>query len=109
MRLSDIYYYVEGNIRWMMFRRCRRMIRGHIMEQIVSRVRSADAECTCMGRCKICGCHTPALYMCGKSCDKPCYPRMMSRRRWERFKEEGGDKEWIYYGGKFHKINKVYE
>ncbi len=45
-----------------------------------------DEECYEMGSCKICGCETTALQMCSKSCNKPCYPPMMNKKQWKKFK-----------------------
>lgn len=85
------------------------VLRGHIAEQIISRVMSADKKCKGDGKCKICGCHTPMLFYAGKACDKPCYPKMMGRREWERFVNDGGDEDWNYFNGKFYSVNKIIE
>lgn len=43
-------------------------------------------SCYKNGSCDMCGCHTTALQMANKSCDKPCYPPMMSKKDWGLFK-----------------------
>lgn len=43
-------------------------------------------ECLDQGSCVICGCETTELQMCNKSCDKPCYPPMMTATKWKYFK-----------------------
>jgi hypothetical protein len=45
-----------------------------------------DKECYENGSCKMCGCNTTALQMADKACPKPCYPKMMGKKEWEKFK-----------------------
>ena len=45
-----------------------------------------ERGCYTSGSCMLCGCSTTALQMARKSCDKPCYPPMMSRSKWKSFK-----------------------
>ena len=47
-----------------------------------------DPECYEEGYCKMCGCNTTALQMANKPCNKPCYPKMMSKQDWGNFKKE---------------------
>lgn len=109
IRISDIWYYVQGNVRYFLVRkRLSKFIRRHVLEQVVMRELNADKECKAGGRCRICGCHTPALFYADKACDKPCYPAMMCKEEWERFKAEGGDEDWIYIVGTM-KLVKVKE
>lgn len=58
----------------------------HIREQIYCRIDSMDKQCYEEGQCKMCGCQTTALQMANKECDKPCYPRMLSRKDWNYLK-----------------------
>jgi hypothetical protein len=51
-----------------------------------------DRECYNSGQCKICGCKTTALQFANKPCDKPCYPKMMSKRAWKKM-----DSNTLYY------------
>ncbi len=44
-----------------------------------------EKECYSQGHCKLCGCDTPHLQMANKPCEKPCYPRMMSKSKWKDF------------------------
>lgn len=110
MRLSDCFYFVQGYVRYGLVKVFNlNILRSHISEQIVMRVMSADRKCLGDGRCKICGCHTPALFYADKACDKPCYPRMMGRKEWRRFLDEGMNEDWIIVRGRFKKIKEVYE
>mgnify|MGYP001208099034 CR=1 FL=1 len=68
-----------------------KLIRNHIVDQYKVRMNSADKKCIVDGECKICGCKTPALFWADKSCDKPCYPPMMSKKNWYNFI---GNKDW---------------
>lgn len=53
------------------------------------------------------GCTTTALQMANKACDKPCYPRMLTRSEWwmiKRTKFLTVDKvNWTYRDNKFIK------
>jgi hypothetical protein len=108
IRIRDIWYYIQGNFRFWIFRRWRFLMREHVIEQVVARMMSADKRCLDGGACIICGCHMPQLMFADKSCDKPCYPPMMSRNEWDVFKREGGDSEWNYINGRFHRIIECY-
>lgn len=61
-----------------------------------------DKSCYLTGSCKICGCKTTALQMANKSCDAPCYPVLMGRKRWRDFKrgliyrEKNSEYIWAY-------------
>lgn len=84
MKIKDMYYYVQGNIRYYLFYSTfAELIREHIREQIIARVASMDKKCFNNGQCKLCGCSTTALQMCDKACNKPCYPSMMNKKEWE--------------------------
>ncbi|MBQ1668376.1 MAG: hypothetical protein II063_10415 [Prevotella sp.] len=108
MRISDVFWFLQGYARyWMVKMFGFGVLREHIGEQIVSRAMSADKRCLVGGECIICGCHTPALFYAGKSCDKPCYPRMMGRKKWEMFKEMEGDEDWHYVKHRFYKVKEV--
>ena len=99
---KDIIHYCLGNFRYKLYySKYKWLIQPHIIEQIDSRVDLwMDRECYNQGSCKICGCVTTALQMCNKSCDKPCYPPMMSVTRWEGFKKGGVFKD--------HKTNHIW-
>lgn len=84
--ISDVYQYLLGNYRYKMYYSTSYLLRGHIKEQIDKRIGWMDRECYFNGYCKLCGCDTIALQMASKSCDKPCYPTMMTRNQWKGFK-----------------------
>lgn len=84
--LPNIIAYIQGWIRYYLYySRFKFLIRKHIRDQIDFRIKFMDKECYENGSCKLCGCATTALQMADKQCDKPCYPPMMNKRRWNRF------------------------
>jgi len=88
MKLSNIYYYLQGNLRYKLFYSIFAfMIPRHIYEQIEVRIRSMDKDCYNNGVCKLCGCTTTALQMANKACEKPCYPPMLSKENWKTLKQ----------------------
>lgn len=85
------------NLKWLM--------RPHIRQQIYARIDSMDTDCYLAGQCKLCGCETTALQMANKACDKPCYPKMMSKSEWQDMKKGGifvtPNKCWMLVKGRF--------
>lgn len=103
----DVYYYLQGNFRYWAYYNRPKLMSSHIREQIEWRIEGwMDKECYESGSCKICGCVTTALQMANKSCDKPCYPPIMSRNVWRVFKQGGAwrdyktGKIWLLKSGK---------
>ena len=104
--LKNILAYIQGNLRYRLFySNFAFLIRKHIREQIQVRINSMDPECYNAGECKICGCQTTALQMANKACDKPCYPRILSKRNWKAMKDglchPDGKRWWILKHNKF--------
>lgn len=86
VNLTNVIAYLQGYIRYhLYYSRFKFLIRKHIREQIDFRIKYMDKECYENGSCKLCGCSTTALQMADKSCDKPCYPEMLSKRTWKEF------------------------
>ena len=99
MKIKDIYYYAQGNIRYKLFYSIfAELIPNHVREQIIARVNSMDFKCFKDGQCQLCGCQTTHLQMCNKACDKPCYPAMLSKKEWKKALLQGmyHDKETQY-------------
>lgn len=90
INIKNIISYITGNIRYYLFysKRLYILIPKHIREQINMRIEQMDQDCYNQGSCLVCGCETPHLQMADKACDKPCYPTMMNREDWKRFKKE---------------------
>ena len=97
--LKNITAYIQGNLRYKLYyNKFAFLIPIHIREQIDARINSMDKQCYLEGQCKMCGCSTTALQMCDKQCDKPCYPPMVNKVAWEKFKSfkyfPFGDQWW---------------
>lgn len=111
MKLKDIFYYIQGNIRYCVFYSdFTYFLLKHIREQIEFRIASMNSECYSSGQCKKCGCSTTALQMCNKACDGNCYPRMLNYREWQNikqgyiFQEENTELLWVLGTTKFEKV-----
>lgn len=85
--LIDVWHYLVGHYRNLIFfTRFKWLLRKHIVEQIEFRMKVMKKECYENGECVICGCSTPALQMCNKSCEGDCYPDMVGKYTWKTFK-----------------------
>lgn len=90
--LSNIFYYLQGYLRYYIWYRHKRflfLIPRYVRKQIAFRLLVMDQSCYKQGECKMCGCHTTALQMASKACDKPCYPPMVSAKKWYTFMATG--------------------
>lgn len=87
INIKNIYSYLIGNYRYQLYysKNFSWLMRTFIKRQIAMRIKSMDEECFNNGQCKMCGCKTTALQMANKECDKPCYPKMLSRKKWIKF------------------------
>ena len=87
INIKNIYSYIIGNYRYQLYysKNFSWLMRNFIKRQITLRINSMDEECFNNGQCKMCGCKTTALQMANKECDKPCYPKMLSRSKWIKF------------------------
>jgi hypothetical protein len=84
---KDVFYYFQGNFRMKLYysKHFKFLIAPHIREQIHYRLVWADQTCINQGSCKLCGCETPQLQMCNKTCEGLCYPPMLSKTQWSSF------------------------
>ena len=103
-KLIDVWYYIQGTIRYKIYYIPKSddsfFMRVHIREQIDWRIIVMNGECYKQGSCIKCGCMTTALQMCDKPCEGWCYPSMMNKENWQRFKkgqpiEEGNGLCWF--------------
>lgn len=87
--LIDVWYYLQGNYRYKLYYNDYLvfLLRGHIKEQIKFRINVMNAACYERGECIKCGCQTTMLQMCNKTCEGYCYPPMMTKKDWIRFKQ----------------------
>ena len=87
ININNIFSDIIGTYRYQLYysKNFSWLIRNFIKRQITLRINSMDEECFNNGQCKMCGCKTTALQMANKECDKPCYPEMLSRKKWIKF------------------------
>jgi len=84
---KNIWAYFQGNIRYKLYySRFRNLLPAHIIQQYEYRLQVMDQACYDEGSCKLCGCQTTQLQMANKPCDKPCYPAMMGKKQWKKYK-----------------------
>ena len=95
---EDAWYYIQGSTRFIAYKKFKWVLRKHIIEQVEWRRDVAANPCYLNGTCLCCGCDTPAVFFSAKSCsveklsychtngEKNCYPRLMSRKQWKKFK-----------------------
>lgn len=86
--LIDVWFYVQGNIRYKLYySKYRWLLRKYIREQIEYRIQRMKPECYEQGSCIMCGCETTMLQMADKQCDGKCYPKMFVKAgSWKHFK-----------------------
>jgi hypothetical protein len=85
---KNIVAYIQGKVRYRLYYSLfKKLIPRHVLEQIDWRVGIMDPKCYDSGSCVLCGCETIALQMANKACDKPCYPPMLDKRTWIKFKK----------------------
>ena len=90
--LSDGYNYALAKWRYKCYYkfnyRLRFLIRKHIREQFIYRKEIMNLTCWNQGSCIHCGCQVPSLQFANKSCEGDCYPPMMSKKNWNKFKNK---------------------
>jgi len=88
VNLKNILAYLQGNARYALYYNPHLtvLLRRHILEQIDYRITAMDSECYNNGSCKLCGCQTTQLQMSNKECRGKCYPKMMNKKEWNKFK-----------------------
>ncbi len=105
--LDKIYSYTEGNSRYFLYRVpvLDTIIPKHIREQFEIRKESADLVCSLIGKCKECGCKTPALHFADQSCEGLCYPDFLSKEDFDKLKKgevvRSNGVNWILEEGRF--------
>lgn len=67
----------------------------HIYEQIIWRrtqVIALSPQCWTEGACTVCGCEILGKTMEDRGCEGPCYPEMMDKDTWKKFKTDNNIK-----------------
>lgn len=98
--IQNILSYIQGHVRYKLYYSVFKfLIRKHIKEQINYRIDAMEIKCYLNGSCIMCGCKTLHLQMANKACDKPCYPSMLSKKKWKEFKIKGTyiEKDYMWY------------
>lgn len=116
-KLIDVWYYIQGNYRYYFYYGGKlsgkykfiaylrkQVLQQYIKDQIAWRIDNMNRECYYNGECIKCSCQTTHLQMCDKPCEGACYPQMLNRDEWERFKNNSvtshyKDGEMIGYWG----------
>lgn len=98
LTFKNIFYYFQGNIRYFLNRNknikilklfsSELHIENHIEEQALYRQKKANKICVNQGFCKICHCKTPELFFADKPCEGNCYPAIMNKEEWSKFKKQ---------------------
>jgi hypothetical protein len=86
--LSNIYNFIEGNIRL----KIKTLQPDHIKEQIAHRLLKCKNDCAKKGECIICGCDFPDRAYSTQSCNTERFPNFMSKIDWELYKIDNGIK-----------------
>lgn len=98
---KDAWYYIQGTVRMNLYNgKFKWLLRKHILQQFEWRRDETPAKkCNAAHSCLCCGCLTPDLFFADKPCstgkDKwcqdqelvQCYPAMMSRSEWNKYKK----------------------
>lgn len=99
INLKNIKRFLQGWIRYIIYKLSKikylknvtdelLTLPAHKEEQFKYRLQIMDSQCLTQGYCKICGCKTPQLQMSDESCEGNCYPVMLNKEDWEKFKKE---------------------
>ena len=96
--LGNIKAYVQGNLRYYAekYGPAFAKLDEHLREQIAFRELVANPECKEKEECK-CHCPIPELFYADKTCEDSCYPVMMTRDEWTKFKNSGVDIKSVAY------------
>lgn len=85
--LQNISAFIQGNVRAILhnYGDSFYTLSPEIQEQVIYRTSLANKECLENGKCK-CNCSIPELFYADKQCEDKCYPYMMNKSDWEKFK-----------------------
>lgn len=98
----NVMRFIKGWVRWIVFTLSSRskafekvadsleLLSSHKEEQFRYRLQVMRPSCLKNGQCDVCGCQTPQLQMIDEACDGGCYPAMMEKEEWEKYKQDHG-------------------
>jgi len=82
--MSNIYQYIIGQTRYILYKINPKLIKLHIREQVGERQSACSPICLYEARC--CGCKAPNVFFAPKGCRFNSYPALMSKREWSKYK-----------------------
>lgn len=85
---ETIKYFIQGHIRD--FAKNFGLVDEYILEQASWReqqVKEKSPECFDTGKCKYCECSLKETVISDTSCEHGCFPKMLSKREWEKAKQ----------------------
>lgn len=82
--MSNIYQYIIGQTRYILYKINPKLIRLHIREQVGERQSACSPICLYEARC--CGCKAPNVFFAPKGCMFNNYPELMCDFNWEYYK-----------------------
>jgi len=85
--MFNIYQYIIGQTRYILYKINPKLIPLHIREQVGERQSACSPICLYEARC--CGCKAPNVFFAPKGCRFNSYPALMNKDKWYRYK-------WLY-------------
>ena len=85
--MYNIYQYIIGQTRYILYKINPKLIPLHIREQVGERQSACSPVCLYEARC--CGCKAPNVFFAPKGCRFNSYPALMNKDKWYRYK-------WLY-------------
>jgi len=82
--MNNIYQYIVGQTRYILYKIHPKLVRLHIREQVGWRQSACSPVCKYEARC--CGCKAPNVFFAPKKCSFGSYPELMNRIDWENYK-----------------------
>lgn len=86
--MYNIYQYIVGQTRYILYRINPKLIRLHIREQVGERQSACSPVCLYEARC--CGCKAPNVFFAPKGCRFNSYPALMNKEKWNKYR-------WSYF------------
>lgn len=81
--MNNIYQYIIGQTRYILYSINPKFIRLHIREQVGQRRSSCSPVCLYEARC--CGCKAPNVFFAPKGCRFNSYPPLMNKDKWNDY------------------------
>lgn len=81
--LDNIYQFLIGQTRYILYKINPKFIRLHIREQVGERQSACSPICLYEARC--CGCKAPNVFFAPKGCRFNSYPALMNKEEWYQY------------------------